>query len=154
MTINLISAFRVALAVLILATAAHTIPTQAHAATCLSPSTALQIAPRADSILQIDFDSVAQVPITWRESIRAALTNDRALLPQDTRFTVTAFRADQLWMQSFVVPTRVIETGWEDLGDSDVIEIVGNSDLKFGMQTSAVRGSEKATTLMVKTPKY
>lgn len=73
--------------------------------------------------LQIDFDWPGTVPQEVRKPVEDALAADRSLVPA-SRLTATAFRAVDDWAKLILVPTSVVESGWElEPGNDDILQI-------------------------------
>lgn len=77
-----------------------------------------------DQLIEIDFTTIFEVPIKFRASIQQAVQNDESILPI-RKFTVSSMRYTDEWFYSTLVPSIVIETGWETLDVNEIVEILG-----------------------------
>jgi hypothetical protein len=80
----------------------------------------------AQSSLEVEFLSVPQVPPVMQPSLINALAAHLEKLPaNETRFSVTSYRVVPGWAEVVLVPTFVVEQGWEvDFPNSSIIRLV------------------------------
>lgn len=103
--------------------------------------------------IEIDFDTVLTVPYEFRRPIEEAMVSGRSLLPAVDRFTVSALRSSGDWMHAILVPTYVVEAGWEvELKPDEIIEVLGQRNAANEI-SAYVRGSTGFTNLARETPK-
>jgi len=101
----------------------------------------------------IDFETVVTVPYELHQPIESAMGSSRSALPTETRFTVTALRRSGDWMEAILVPTRVVEAGWEvQLGQDEVIQILGHR-VATGRYLAFVCGTPAASRLEQDVPR-
>jgi subtilisin family serine protease/Leucine-rich repeat (LRR) protein len=89
----------------------------------------LEVLPTVESQpYSIDFDTVVSVPEDLRGSVYEAMARGTLLLPQTTRFFSTAYRAseDGDWARIVLIPSYVVESGWENFTFEDVVEILAS----------------------------
>lgn len=80
-----------------------------------------QVAP-----LAIEFDRITSVPDDIRGSIATTLTAYRSLVAAETdSVTVSSFRDVEDWAHIVIVPTSVVDAGWQvELKPEDVIDVI------------------------------
>ncbi len=102
----------------------------------------LKALPQPGATLEIDFDSVVDLPQDLKEPVRGAMEQDRYLLPLDHQYTVTAVRIAGDWAEVFAVPSRVVHAGWEvELRPEDVVEILAHQ-INPGEWSAYIRGGK------------
>lgn len=100
--------------------------------------------------LQIDFDWVGTVPQEVRKPVEEALAAERALVP-DPRLTATAFRAVDGWAKLILVPTVVVESGWEvDPGNDDILQVFARQE--NGLWTASLSNAESFEAVQTQVP--
>ncbi len=101
--------------------------------------------------LVVDFTTF-EVPVELWEPIETALETHPELLPETERFTVSAFETYENWFHAVVVPTSVVEAGWEvDLSALELTEILGYQDLS-GVWITSVLGAPDFIELATNVP--
>jgi len=105
----------------------------------------------AQSNMTIDF-TFLQVPEEIQTPIRQAMQANEALLPAINRFTVSFIRQSGEWLSVVLVPTAVIESGWEtELQSNEIIEILARKEDSFRW-SSALWGTESFAQLAENVP--
>ncbi len=103
------------------ATASPT-PTASHtsrpALTPVAPATQAPIPTQTPSPLEITFVGIYPLEPYLRQPILTALETDRAALPPISAWTISAFRAQGDWMKVVLVPTALVEAGWQGIEQS------------------------------------
>lgn len=103
--------------------------------------------PSGDAAIVVDFEAVLSVPPELREPIEGAMRSAGSLLPAVNRFTLTALRNWKDWMHAVLVPSYVIELGWEiELGSDEIVEVLAQRS-DTGEFVAYVRGSADFTDL-------
>ncbi len=101
--------------------------------------------------LEIEFDTVLNVPDEFRQPVEDAMVSGRSQLTGN-RFTVTALRSSGDWMQAILVPTYVVESVWEvELRPNDIVEVLGRRDGAGGF-SAYLRGTTDFAALALEVP--
>jgi murein DD-endopeptidase MepM/ murein hydrolase activator NlpD len=109
------------------------------------------VSPQQESGPQIDFNWVDTVPQEVRQPVQDSLQTNRSLLPQQ-RLTATAFRAVDGWAKLILVPTAVVESGWEmPLGTGDLVRVFIQQG-KDGQWTAHLPGAAEAAGALKQVP--
>ena len=102
--------------------------------------------------LAIDFDRITNVPDDVRGSIATALAVYRPLIATETEsVTISSFRDVKDWAHIVMVPTRVVDAGWQvELKSEEVIDIIAR--FKDGQWTSYLMNSVAFQTVKKDVP--
>ncbi|HUN09167.1 MAG TPA: M23 family metallopeptidase [Aggregatilineales bacterium] len=102
---------------------ARSTPTATRTSTATPSPTITQIPPTTlaplptETLTPLDVTFVGIYPLEpyLRQPILAALEADRAALPPISAWTLSAFRAQGDWMKVVLVPTELVEAGWQGI---------------------------------------
>ena len=102
--------------------------------------------------IEIDLTTLLQVPTQYHGSIQQIMSENTHYLPSTSRFTVSALQHSSEWLYVTLVPSEIVEAGWEiDLAPAAIVELLARRSGPQSWQ-GAIQGSPDFLTLAADVP--